>query len=275
MTPREAFDAFDTALKEGRPPILPTDVPPSAFICAPPRSGSTLLYQALAYQGEVGFIDNLSARFAGDPPLGALLSRALAAPKVFTGHSNFGRTDHITEPHEFGLGWERLLGGVGVAEPDPPVALTAEAVHRIETLLRAFDRPTVFKSFAYLWHASALAEALPKSVWIRLLRPIAETARSLEALYEARRATATNAPWQSAVCAATRRGVTCLTIDERTRRQIEDLDRHIARQFDMIAPERQIAITFDDLVSDPLGTASSLLQQFGFPLDPQALEKTS
>ena len=43
------------------------ETPPALFICGPPRSGTTIFAQAITYVADVGYINNLIARFATNP----------------------------------------------------------------------------------------------------------------------------------------------------------------------------------------------------------------
>ena len=112
-----ALSAFNAAIKDVQLEPLDNELPKMLFICGAPRSGTTIMAQSLCYVGKVGYINNLVARFVSNPELGVLYSSALNMNKYFSGHSNYGSTDHPTEPHEFGQGWQRLLDVSSVEEP--------------------------------------------------------------------------------------------------------------------------------------------------------------
>ena len=223
MTPERAFLEFSDMIRSLPNDDLPGPTPTIVFICGTPRSGTTILYQALAHCGRVGYVSNLIARFASNPRLGVRLAQALDMPKSFTGRSTFGRTEHISEPHEFGLGWLGILGVKNLRQPEIPYQLDPEAARRIAQFARAFDQPVVFKSFAYQWFIRDLAALLPSSRWVLVSRDIGETARSLEKLYAARSICGSGERWLSAVMQSTMERYTAAPLSERCARQIGDM----------------------------------------------------
>jgi sulfotransferase family protein len=80
------------------------------FIAAPPRGGSTLLQQVLISSFRLGYVSNIMARFWNAPAVGAALHVQLT-PEVFTSSfaSQFGNTEGIFEPHEWGWFWRKWL----------------------------------------------------------------------------------------------------------------------------------------------------------------------
>ncbi len=203
---------------------------PVMFICGAPRSGTTLLYQLLAYVGEVGYVNNLVARFYANPPLGAWLSEQAQIDRVFLPKSVYGRTFGASAPHEFGRFWLDAFGLDAIGEPDvaPSQAQIVEGAARIAALGAVFDRPMVFKSFDYLWFIDELAAALPATKWIHIVRERESNIRSLTTLYETR-ATDGHAPdWTSATLRSTRERHGDAPLAHRVAAQIDDLNVHIA-----------------------------------------------
>jgi hypothetical protein len=251
---------------------LPGPTPTIVFICGTPRSGTTILYQSLVRCGQVGYISNLIARFASNPRLGVRLAQALDLPKVFTGQSTFGRTEHITEPHEFGRGWLDLLRLETIRQPQVPYRLGPGAAGRIEQLARTFDQPVVFKSFAYQWFIRELTESLPSARWVYISRDTREAAKSLEKLYRCRARCGGGAKWHSAVMRNTMARYGELSLGDRCLRQIEDMVCFLEGEFESIDPDRRAQVHLDDFRRDPRGTVRRLLWKFEIPYDAKALE---
>ncbi|HAA51415.1 MAG TPA: hypothetical protein DCE43_16980 [Planctomycetaceae bacterium] len=161
-----------------RPELFPT-----LHVVGPPRSGTTLLMQLLTAHLEVGYINNLIAAFWRAPLYGIRLSRKLCPQPADTRFvSRYGRTDAITEPHEFGYFWKELLGYSDLAEP---MAGHEETIdwERVRVLLTAmtheFRGPVVFKSFLVGWHARRLCQELSRTCVVQIRRDPTDTARSL------------------------------------------------------------------------------------------------
>ena len=78
------------------------------FIIGLPRSGSTLLSQLITQIYDIGYINNLVARFWSNPIIGIKLSQEfdLANYKSLL-NSSYGVTSLINEPHEFGYYWNQ------------------------------------------------------------------------------------------------------------------------------------------------------------------------
>jgi hypothetical protein len=91
--------------------IRPSDLP-MALIGGLQRSGTTLLYQLLARYCEVGYVNNLIARFWAAPLTGITLSRILlgnSRPGAGKLISDYGVTEGLVGPHEFGYFWSKWL----------------------------------------------------------------------------------------------------------------------------------------------------------------------
>ena len=156
---------------------------PTLHVVGPPRSGTTLLMQLLAAHLDVGYINNLIAAFWRAPLYGIRLSRKLCpqAPESrFV--SRYGRTEEITEPHEFGYFWKELLGCSDLSEPIEGQLETIDW-ERVRMLLTAmtheFGLPVVFKSFLVGWHAERICHELSRTCVVQIRRDPADTARSL------------------------------------------------------------------------------------------------
>ena len=257
-----AFERFNAALKDLQMQDIGGPIPPTIFVCGTPRAGTTYLYQMISYVGHVGYINNLTARFAGHPTLGALLSEAVALPKKFSGRSNFGQTSDISEPHEFGRGWQNILGGNGLQEPKTIVPLTDVQIAQITNIAQAYGKPTVFKSFAYLWYTDQLSTQIKNSLWIHVTRDVVKTAASLEKLYHLRGTVDERDLWQSAVLYKTRESFDFSDLNTKCLRQVTDLDEYIRNAFSKIESPRKFTISLDSLQTDPASCLRDIFNHF-------------
>lgn len=268
MKPEDALASFNQAISRLPKISVSGPVPPMVFICGAPRSGTTYLYQTLVHAGAFGCISNVVARFVQNPTLGVRFAQALDLPSVLTGASHYGRTEQLSEPHEFGRGWLKILGAQGLAEDEATKKFSEIDVETIENIARAWQKPTIFKSFAYIWHMRELSQLLPTSIWLHLERGVDDNALSLARMYEARGFTEGDSSWQSAVCRRTKREAEALPLLSRCRRQVADINVHISEHFAQIPKSRRLKITFEQFRSSPRASAIRTLEQIGLPLNP-------
>ena len=81
---------------------------PTLFIFGLPRSGTTLSYQIISQCLDIGYINNLIARFWLAPEYGIALSKLFPNDNI-SYDSNYGKTNNIFGPHEFAYFWHNWL----------------------------------------------------------------------------------------------------------------------------------------------------------------------
>ena len=81
---------------------------PTLFIFGLPRSGTTLSYQIISQCLDIGYINNLIARFWLAPEYGIALSKLFSNDNI-SYDSNYGKTNNIFGPHEFAYFWHNWL----------------------------------------------------------------------------------------------------------------------------------------------------------------------
>lgn len=270
MKAEVAFAAFNAAIETIGPMPVAATVPPIIFICAAPRSGTTLAYQTLSHGGGMGSITNLVARFITNPVLGVRLAQALNLPSQFTGQSTFGQTQGLSEPHEFGQGWLRILGLDGLSQPSEP-RMKDGAATQIACIAAAWEKPVVFKSFAYLWFIEELAAALPTSLWLHIQRDTDANAASLARLYHTRGSADRAGIWESAVCRKTMIESADLPLAARSVAQVRDIDAHISESLARLPAQRQMRVSYEDYASAPRTTTIDILSHFNLPVMPEQI----
>jgi LPS sulfotransferase NodH len=154
---------------------------PTVHVIGVPRSGTTLLTQLLAAHTDIGYINNLIAAFWKAPVYGIRLSAQVVPRHSGSSYqSEFGRTQGIHEPHEFGYFWSELLDYQEMREQPEKPPIDWNRVRLVLTnMTHAAQRPIVFKSFLLAWHIAEIQAVLPKTCWIHIRRDPIQNAISL------------------------------------------------------------------------------------------------
>jgi hypothetical protein len=160
------------------------DFPPPIFIIGAPRTGSTILYQALTNYFDVLYIDNLVCRWRRNLLFGFLLSRARFGD---TPHDNFesefGDTSAFSDhaPSECGGFWYRWLPRdrhfIDDHECDERVvrAIRMEVVR----VSRRFARPLMFKNLNAGQRLRLIHRCFPDARLIHIQRDLDATVGSI------------------------------------------------------------------------------------------------
>lgn len=160
------------------------------FIIGAPRTGSTILYQALTNAFDVLYIDNLACRWCGNLPFGLWLSELAYGRKP---HGNFksvhGSTSHFGghAPSECGAFWYRWLPKehhfVGDSEVTPEMV---EGVRReVSAAINLYRRPLVLKNLNAGQRLRLIRRSLPGARFIYVRR---NPRRVVDSILRARRA---------------------------------------------------------------------------------------
>lgn len=161
---------------------------PTIHIIGVPRSGTTLLTQFLASHLNVGYINNLIAAFWKAPLFGIQLSKKLLDSNFKSSYkSEFGRTQNINEPHEFGYFWNYHLKyeDFEQKELDHENKIDWQSLKTILiNMAGTFNLPVLFKSFLTGFHSKKIYEVMPKSCFIYVRRDPLENAISILKLRE-------------------------------------------------------------------------------------------
>ncbi|HSR92151.1 MAG TPA: sulfotransferase [Gemmatimonadales bacterium] len=153
---------------------------PVILVCGPPRSGTTLLLQALIQNLPVAYFDNLTALFPRSPiTANRLFSRFISrSPMGF--RSYYGRTEHLSGSNDGLQLWDRWLGADRSHAPSELSPEQREAMVRFFNAFEAWSgRALVAKNNNLNASASLVAEALPDSYFLCLAREPVFLARSL------------------------------------------------------------------------------------------------
>jgi hypothetical protein len=269
------LERVNAALAAGRPrgPSAPPERPLVA-ITGLPRSGTTLLYQALAASGCFGYASNLIARFHADLAFGAQVQAVASAwlprgPMSFS--SRAGNTSGWFEPHECGYFWQRHFPFHDHHEPDEAAlarvdgaALAAE----LGALERELELPLAIKNVILVFVGSFLARELPTLRFARIRRPHADVARSLlrtrQEFYGTPQAWFSVRPRDAADHAGA-------SPEAQVQHQIDAVERALAATRAEVGPTRWLELDYADLCAHPRDVVAQVAAFAETPVDPATL----
>ncbi len=229
------------------------------FILGAPRTGSTILYQALAAAFELPYIANLTNDgFAETPIVGLSIQAAWPAYDRLTATSAYGKTQGPLQPSEGSAVMRHWFGGGHPSETVSAAPRPGAQIHMQQTVRAAFalfGRPLLLKNAWNCFRIAALAELLPNAAFIWIRRDIAASAESdLAARYVHH---GSGEGWNS----ATPRNVDELLKRPYWEQVVEnqfEFSRAISEAFARLAPGRTAEVWYEDLCLDPSGTLARL-----------------
>ena len=244
---------------------------PFVFVFGLPRSGTTLVSQLLAHCLELGYVDNLAARFWLAPVCGLRLSRAVLDRRQYAGfRSDYGSTSDLRDIHEFGYFWmhwlqKRTFEDIRDAK-EKETHLDWAGLRRV--LLNMQDelgRGMVAKNIYGSYHMPKLSRLLGDVLWVRTRRNELDTAVSI--LDARRRYYDDPSTWWSYVPPAYDK-----VINTEPRRQVAGQIHYLRDYWDAETAHKDVQgrvleVEYQALCRDPGGTLnrvrSALRERFG------------
>ncbi|MGE0552593.1 MAG: sulfotransferase [Gemmatimonadales bacterium] len=228
---------------------------PITLVCGPPRSGTTLLTQALIGNLPVAFINNLTAIFSRAPLTANRWLSRIPQDRPKSYRSFYGRSTGLAGPNDGLHLWDRWLGSDRTVAPGAIPGEAAEAMRRFFGAFEAlYDAPLVAKNNSLNASAALVGEALPTARFICLHRDPVLLAQSLllarreihggdEAPYGLSDGSESADPIES-VC--------------RQVRYHHDLAR---RQLEALGPERFWLVSYEEFCRDPDGVVDRVARE--------------
>lgn len=155
----------------------------SIHVIGSPRSGTTLLMQLLISNFDLGYVNNFIATFWNAPLYGIHLSKKLLGDHYKSNlKSDFGRTNNIQEPHEFGYFWKHHLQYKDHLQQtyNPKHTIDWDQLRQILYQMGlAYNKPIIYKSFLYGFHIEEAVKMMPKTLFIHIKRDLYQNAFSI------------------------------------------------------------------------------------------------
>lgn len=160
---------------------------PPIFLLGAPRSGSTLITQAITDALDVGYISNCHCKWYGAPALADRLFRPLVSKPGSDYCSEHGATGGPYAPAECGEWWYRFFrrrpAYVTLYDVDP--GKMQEFRRSIAALTNALDKPILFKNLNASLRIQAIGKYIPESLFVVIHRDEVDNGHSLlEARYK-------------------------------------------------------------------------------------------
>ncbi len=248
---------------------------PIVFITGLPRSGTTLLYQALAATGAFGYPSNFMARFFARPAIGAQIQRLAEAwlvrgPMSF--ESSAGNTKAWYEPHEFGYFWERHFPFSEHHQPGASVlaALDTSALTQdFAELQDDVDGPLLFKNLILGYVNSFLATTYPTSRFVHMERPMFHVAQSL--IHLRREFYGSDDVWLSATPSTADRLLQA-SAAKQVAHQIATLQAALDDTRSQVGPNRWHTLSYEEFCRSPRESTRAILAFSGVDPSEEALK---
>ncbi len=142
------------------------------FIVGAPRTGSTLLYQAIVTKYDVGYPSNCIARFWDNPVVGYILQKDIAGDidfqSDFDSEHGYAKNKFL-EPHEFGFFWDRWFDNSDSHYSSPDEEVSLKLNQEVSKLFAISGKKWVFKNLTLGLKIPLLKQVFPKAkfVWIK------------------------------------------------------------------------------------------------------------
>jgi len=155
---------------------------PPLFIVGPARSGTTLIYQSIAYSLDVCYLSNVMVAFPDCPALVAKLVSYINgcdAPRSFSSH--YGKTEGWRSPAQGYQIWSRWFPkeGEGTQDKDWTEYEKNELAGMVTFIEKVYNAPFLNKWPGFSVNILKLIEALPGAMFIRVQRDPMQTAQSI------------------------------------------------------------------------------------------------
>jgi len=229
------------------------------FILGAPRTGSTIVYQALAGFFRLPFFANLTNMYYPDAPIiGLSIQAAHSVHDELLYSSRYGKVPGIFQPSEASAVMAHWFGGGHPSQATSNNIVSGKKAHFLTTLAASeslFEKPLVIKNAWNCFRIKCLNRALPGAIFVWIRRDIAASAKSdLHARYIVQ---GSPEAWNSA---------TPSNVEELRRKPywvqvVEnqyEFSQAISRAAQGLANGRLIEIWYEDFCIDPVGTLTRI-----------------
>lgn len=235
--------------------LFPEREPHVVFLIAPPRSGSTVCYQALIHSLQPLYLSNLWNLLFQLPLLGGLLSRLKCAEHVSSFTSSMGFVEGLCGPAEGLRFWSYWFGhGLTESECGARQGSASRAIYlrRVLGVLSSPTRPFVAGYIGHTLVVDELNRQFPSAVFLHLRRDLADNAMSILAIRRERPAGA-DFSVQPNEWNAYRGG----GLHREAAAQAWLLDRRVRRTLD---PSRTVELCYEELCTNPSREVARIIE---------------
>ncbi len=233
------------------------------FIVAPPRAGTTVLYQVMTGHLSTSYFTNLAMRLHIQdavvlPIFGALLTRWLRPNQNAAFDSYYGATKGLDGPHEGHWVWNQYFPEEPHYIPDGYLGERArQGLYRaVAGTERVFDRPFVGKHIRNSVRIRAFAEVFPTALFIQCVRDPLDVAQSI---WTARtrdfpfteRQVPDPARWWFSVKPREYEAIRHKSLVEQVCEQVYYVEQNIAQDREAVGADRFLIISYRDLCLAP------------------------
>lgn len=229
---------------------------PTIFIHGLPRSGTTLLMQFLINQLDLGYVNNLVARFWLAPVYGFNLSKVLLKPDVLLNYeSSYGKTIDLFGPHEFAFFWTHWLKMENMPPYFPDQMRKKIDWKGLMTVLMNIalttGKPMIYKGILPGYHIEQFLNRMQKSIFIYVERDTKDVACSL---YDARIAYYNDPSRWWSIYPDSYESIKDLPYNLQIPRQVHDLEQQFTKYIEQLPPhcqERVVRIKLEEFCDQP------------------------
>lgn len=236
---------------------------PTLFVFGLPRSGTTLLYQFISKFYQIGYFNNVMAKFWKAPLFALKLSNALQMDKLpFHFESNYGRSIDLGGPHEFSYFFHDLFKISTIEEfadfSEDQLNFTTDDIRTsMVNFQYEINKPLVFKSNFAVNFMGAISEALQKSFFIYIERDKIDVSQSI--LKARKKFYGDYNKWWATYSDSYFKSN--LPFEQQIFNQIHELEEIFEAKFAKVSDQNKIKITYQDLCENPQQVHRNLLDK--------------
>jgi len=242
---------------------------PNIFIFGLQRSGTTLLSQLIAKNSDIGYINNLTAKFWENPQYGIAISKSLGLynNQNISLSSTHGNTSDIDNLHEFGYFWAGLLNqksNPNLANRNVDDIDWSLLKNKIISINDIFQNACVFKNTLIGHYLKGFSNLFKYSIYIYIKRDYLDIAMSILKVRKERYGDI-NCWWSMKPKEYDR--IKNLEVHEQIIAQIFYLEQDIEEQIKYLQDCQLIIINYKDLCKNPINEFQKIatkLKLFGF-----------
>ncbi|MGI9429522.1 MAG: sulfotransferase family protein [Bythopirellula sp.] len=236
---------------------------PLVLIVGPPRSGSTLLFQALARYADVSYLTNLTSMFRRSPITSASWFHDFAPRRKQSMSKSlqnyYGQTPGLAAPNDGFDVWNRWLGD---DRYQTPASLEPKLIAEMQQFFAAwtgeFDKPFLNKNNRNSICLGLLADTLPQATFVVIRREPVFLAQSLiEARLNVQGDKAQ--PWGLASRRTHAENNHATGYVDDVCDQLLEIERRLQSQLSRIPGDRYLELSYEGFCANPRAT----LQQIG------------